>query len=531
MHGRGAISRRGKRVTRALWVLLALLCIAASPVCQAAFVSRDGLDPNLYREERLTVAVVEVTSYRVKREGRRERRADGSTLIIRSIWDVDVEVLRHVYGPALPSDALDGIEYTNEWVNNSWPDLGSNPVGRRLLLAWEDGRVLGGGSVLQLSVLEEGEAPWPTIGTTLPAVVSGPHDPLVGKVFQLIQAVRSQNDKEPSQEVQRLLRDISYLDSRRSDTGSGLAVELRPCPKDKSLFNRNPVIVRFTNTTNKPISILRPLDGSLWCWHRPYYKLEVQDADRRGLDLAARCGVSGLWADTKWPDDYMVDLFPGESFEKELGIHHPIPADGEYTVTFSYIYFSDATKAETRTYPSGLWQGTARSKPITFRLNSNASENHGGMPALDALHDSPAFRATIQWHRAGKSAEIRMSWFLHGSPGIAMLCSADLMKHEVMTVREVYDWASQSLKRRGLDDAQVLMLRDLGNTLPRSTQPKAVQNIVIVSAGAAGDRCLNVYDRRSLPREIRRLYDLTGAYIVTDEEYQLDAAPEAEPRR
>ena len=156
--------------------------------------------------------------------------------------------------------------------------------------------------------------------------------------------------------------------SKTESKSSGLTVELRAFAKQKSIYNRNPVIVRFTNTTNKPIRILRPLDGSLWCWHMPHYKLDVVDEDGKQLQLSGRCGNSGLWANMKWPDDYVVTIRPTESFEKEVGINHVIPKDGECTVRFSYTYADTNTQLETVKYPDALWEGTVESKPINLTL-------------------------------------------------------------------------------------------------------------------------------------------------------------------
>lgn len=151
-------------------------------------------------------------------------------------------------------------------------------------------------------------------------------------------------------------------------------------------------------------------------------------------------------------------------------------------------------------------------------------------PVPEALHDSPAFRANLGWHRAGKTNEIRMSWFLKGDLGTSMLCTADLSKYEVMTVREVHDWAHQNYKTRKLSHAQVLTLRNIAKALPKSIQPTQVDNIVIVSVGEAEDRKLHIYDRFSLPRDIVRIYDVTGAWISTDDKPQLGIPADAAAR-
>ncbi|MCH8829287.1 MAG: hypothetical protein IID45_06890 [Planctomycetes bacterium] len=150
-----------------------------------------------------------------------------------------------------------------------------------------------------------------------------------------------------------------------------LSVELRAWPKKESIYNRNPVIVRFVNGGNRPIIIFKRLDGSLWSWHMPHYRITVVDAQGRKLKLSPRCGVSGLWANTKWPDDYLVKIAPGKSYELEVGIHHLIREDGEYRVKFEYVYDPDAKQQQTYPIPAGAWKGIARSKEVLLSLRKS----------------------------------------------------------------------------------------------------------------------------------------------------------------
>jgi hypothetical protein len=165
--------------------------------------------------------------------------------------------------------------------------------------------------------------------------------------------------------------DSSNLPDQVSGRRPEIAVELFPYPKDKSIYNRSPVMVRFTNNSERPVRILKPLDGSLWCWHMPYYKLAVEDGSGNELSLRGRCGNSGLWADREGPDDYIVELKSGGTYEQEIGLHHMVRTPGTHTVTFSYIY--DASKAGLRgiTYPKGLWEGEARSAATQLELKAS----------------------------------------------------------------------------------------------------------------------------------------------------------------
>jgi len=150
-----------------------------------------------------------------------------------------------------------------------------------------------------------------------------------------------------------------------------LTVEVLPFPEEKPLGYSNPVILKFTNKSTDVIRILKPLDGSLSSWHMPYYQFEVEDENGTSLQLPPRCGISGLWGHTKWPDDYLVAVEPDASYQMEIGIVHSIPHTGQYQVTFSYILFPEKAYNLGLKYPENLWTGHAKSKPIYLLLKKN----------------------------------------------------------------------------------------------------------------------------------------------------------------
>lgn len=142
---------------------------------------------------------------------------------------------------------------------------------------------------------------------------------------------------------------------------------------------------------------------------------------------------------------------------------------------------------------------------------------------LAAYAQSDAFTHNLTWHRQVGENEIRTSWFLRGEPGIAMVCTADLSASKVTTSREVYNHASQSTKTRELSHAQVLTLRKLIEELPPSAKAPEFKHLVLVSVVENGTAKTSLYDRLSLPRNIVRVYDLTGAYVVTEDPDDTDA--------
>ena len=150
-----------------------------------------------------------------------------------------------------------------------------------------------------------------------------------------------------------------------------LQVEIVPFPDERSIYHNNPVIIRFTNWNNKAVKLLRPLDGSEWCWHMPHYRFTVVDSVGNSLSLMPRCGNSGLWAELKWPDDYIIQILPGDSYEMQVGIPQKVSASGDYKVTFEYMYDPEVKSKARITYPDGLWQGQARSKDATLKLKAS----------------------------------------------------------------------------------------------------------------------------------------------------------------
>src|SRR5262245_14198883 len=132
---------------------------------------------------------------------------------------------------------------------------------------------------------------------------------------------------------------------------------------------------------------------------------------------------------------------------------------------------------------------------------------------LSTYPRSDALAANLAWHKQVGENAIRMSWFLRGDPGIAMVCTADLSSYKVTTSREVYNHASQSTKTREVSHAQVMTLGELAKSLPASAKTPELKNLLLVSVSEKGKVKTFLYDRSAPPRDIIRLYDLTGAYL------------------
>jgi len=132
-------------------------------------------------------------------------------------------------------------------------------------------------------------------------------------------------------------------------------------------------VVRFVNQSNKPIRILKPLDGSNYSWIMPHYAFLLDDGKGTKFDQFPRCGNFGYpYSDTTWPDDYLVEIGPGKTHEEATYLPFVIPEDAEYTVTFTYVFTPDTDVLPNgeHTYPRKLWKGKAKSNSIRLRLKA-----------------------------------------------------------------------------------------------------------------------------------------------------------------
>lgn len=123
--------------------------------------------------------------------------------------------------------------------------------------------------------------------------------------------------------------------------------------------------VRFRNHRDEALWILEPLDGSTDCWHMPHYKFTLSNRAGQMLPLGPRCGNSGLWADTKWPMDYLVKIQPGSSRDIEVSLPFDVREEGPHTLSFEYVY---APKDEAFAPAESAWRGTVKAAPVVVDL-------------------------------------------------------------------------------------------------------------------------------------------------------------------
>ena len=166
---------------------------------------------------------------------------------------------------------------------------------------------------------------------------------------------------------------VWIVDGTQAANEKSLTVDLFPTIDGGGMFY-NAVDAVFTNHhPTQHIRLLTPIDGSYACWIMPYYDVQIHDKSGNALRKGARCSHYGaVWSERPdWPEQYIVDLGPGESHREAVHVSHEVTAKhGEYDVRFRYE-FQPKTGEETKSgpYPPNVWTGAITSAPIrvTFK--------------------------------------------------------------------------------------------------------------------------------------------------------------------
>jgi hypothetical protein len=159
------------------------------------------------------------------------------------------------------------------------------------------------------------------------------------------------------------------------EVGATLSISLRPSKTEDEF------VARFTNVSQDVVRILKPLDGSEHSWLMPHYAYSVADGKGTKFKLFGRCGHYGQpYSDTKWPDDYLVELRPGETHDETVWFPVYIPDDGEYAVSLEYKFTPkpDEKLLSGDKYPAELWHGAVKSKPLRVKLKGQKELVEGG---------------------------------------------------------------------------------------------------------------------------------------------------------
>jgi hypothetical protein len=132
----------------------------------------------------------------------------------------------------------------------------------------------------------------------------------------------------------------------------------------------DPLTARFVNAGRDPVRILKPFDGSEWCWIMPHYRLTVIDGNDREATMLPRCKLYGFpYFQTKWPDDYLVTIPAGGEFSLPVGHNHALREAGPYRVRLECLFAPKVARTAGGPYLEGLWVGSVISNTVKVRLS------------------------------------------------------------------------------------------------------------------------------------------------------------------
>ena len=97
------------------------------------------------------------------------------------------------------------------------------------------------------------------------------------------------------------------------------------------------------------------------------------------------------------------------------------------------------------------------------------------------------------------------TWFLRGDPRIAMLTKVNA-EGAVNTVRSVFNWADQDARWSWATTDDLELLRATIKDLPKDAESVPLEFIIVVSFQQDGKWATRLYDRRSPPPELTKIY-------------------------
>ncbi len=138
-------------------------------------------------------------------------------------------------------------------------------------------------------------------------------------------------------------------------------------------LDQGAVRVSFENESTERKVFLSPLDGSFDSTFQPHYIFTVKDSKGREIPFQYTDIPAGTWAETTWPDDYLITVEAGET-EYILIVVSQLQnqVEGKYRINLRYEYDRDETKPTKGVlhYPVEVWEGTLRSKTIRVEVRN-----------------------------------------------------------------------------------------------------------------------------------------------------------------
>ncbi len=124
--------------------------------------------------------------------------------------------------------------------------------------------------------------------------------------------------------------------------------------------------LRFTNRTADSMWILKPVDGSDTGRRMPNYRFAVTGRHNERIPQQGVCGTIGFEPETGWPEEYLVEIPPGQSAEVGRQLLYQPRRHGRYTLAFQYVYQPGQSHWPV---PPQAWIGTLTAKPVTVYCN------------------------------------------------------------------------------------------------------------------------------------------------------------------
>jgi len=158
---------------------------------------------------------------------------------------------------------------------------------------------------------------------------------------------------------------VSTKEERGDPKALKISMVVRDPGPDETPDSATPVTLQFTNLSEQTIKVMKPQPGSQLALSQPYYVLEMSDPLGNRILPDPHSKMAEPSDSPKWPDDYVVELPPGQSFVTNIGFYRPLALSGRYRMQFGYTYDPElkGPKGDSLgiNYPRGLWIGTASS--------------------------------------------------------------------------------------------------------------------------------------------------------------------------
>ena len=84
---------------------------------------------------------------------------------------------------------------------------------------------------------------------------------------------------------------------------------------------------------------------------------------------------------------------------------------------------------------------------------------------------------------------------------------------EVHTVESIFDWADRDVRETHLSEQDMLLLNTTLDSLPATKEKPPVAFAVIVTCKVEGKYQTRIYDRREVPPQLRKAYEIVHSTI------------------